>query len=87
MYQLSSPLPFADGDCELLAVGRPIEFVDVGVGWRELAKLCGGDIDEREALLEKILGNDSFIGRLCDERAGCACGVFREQQRDCFRIG
>ena len=80
-------IAFCRRDGELLAVGRPIEFVDVGIGWRKLAKLRGGNIHEGEALLKKIFGNDAFIRRLGDEWPGGAGSVFGEQERDRFRIG
>ena len=52
-----------------------------------MAKLAVATSTRVKALLEKILGNDAFIGRFGDERPGGAGSVFREQERDRFRIG
>ena len=67
---------------EAPAVGRPIVFVDVGVGRGNLTDGAGRNIDEREALFEDLLLDDAFVfgGRL--KRAGNARRVFGEQEGD-----
>ena len=74
------------GDDEVQIVGRPIEFVNVGVGGRDLAEFSGGDVDEGEALLEKGVFDFAGFGSLGDERAGGARRVFSEEDGDGFSV-
>ena len=75
------------GDGEAEAVGRPVVFVDVGVGGRDLAEFAGGEVDEREALLEEGVFDFAGFGSFRDERAGGASGVFGEEDGDGFAVG
>ena len=67
-------------------VRRPVIFVNVGVGGRDLAKLAGGDIDEREALFEEGVLDFAGFRSFGDERSGGARGVFGEENGDGFAV-
>ena len=69
------------------AVGRPVEFVDVHVGGRDLAEFAGGEVDEGEALFEEGVLDFAGFGSFGDERAGGAGGVFGEEDGDGFAVG
>ena len=70
------------GDDKVEIVRRPVIFVDIGVGGRDLAKLAGGDIDESEALFEEGVLNFAGFRSFGDQRSGGARGVFRKENGD-----
>ena len=63
-------------------VRRPIEFVNVSVGGRDLAKLSGGDVNECETLFEEGVLDFAGFGSFGNERSGSARGVFSEEDGD-----
>ena len=74
------------GDDKVEIVRRPVIFVDIGVGGRDLAKLAGGDIDESEALFEEGVLDFAGFGSFGDERSGGARGIFRKENGDGFAV-
>ncbi len=71
----------------MLAVGRPVVLVDVGVGRRDLSELACREIDDGKALLEKRILYLAGCGSFRDEGAGSTRGVFGEEDSDGFAIG
>ena len=74
-------------DDEFLAVGRPIVFVDVSVGGRELAELARREIDDGETLL--VEGVLDFAGGMLlgNERASGFGHILGEENGDGFCVG
>ena len=72
---------------ERLAVGRPVVFVDVEVGGRNLADGAGGGIDNRDALLVNLLFDHAFVGSFGLERPGHARRILGEEHGDRFAVG
>ena len=75
------------GGGESLAVGRPVVFVDVKVGGRDLAGNTGSGIDNRDALFEDLLFHNALVGSFGLERAGHTRRIFGEEYGNRFAVG
>jgi len=60
------------GDCEALRIGRPVVFIYIGVGGRELAEFAGGEVNESKALLEEGVFDFSGVAGFGDKGASSA---------------
>src|SRR5437879_1656363 len=72
---------------ETPTVWRPIVFVDVHVGGRDLPEVAGRQVNESEALFEKGVFYFAGLGSFRYQWAGRACGVFGRKQGDGLAIG
>ena len=72
---------------ETRTVWRPIVFVDVHVGGRDLPEVAGRQVNESEALFEKGVFYFAGLGSFRYQWAGRACGVFGRKQGDGLAIG
>src|SRR5205085_8096884 len=71
---------------ELPAVGRPIIFVYVEIGGRDLLDLTRRRVNNRQTLLVDFLFYHARCGRRRLERAGGARRILGEQQRNRLAI-